>query len=294
MPLMAISVLPETTESSEKDAEHCYANISHKFETSFSDRNIQFHYEQFRVKCVTSDIVIMWLCVVAFVSVNSIGALYILATKYDSTLYIVQLVQVGRIALCLLAAFVCIKIVMGVSSAASKQEQHRYTFLITKLTNIIIIGFPVVNGLMLCWRASKGPCEDSDQISHTFHCNESYESGGVPTSDAIFLLMFTTFNITTLRCHNYWAVQICYAVTIVSAAVSVYLTPEPMKSLILLLSSVMIVIIGRGLEINTFTLFSTLLNLETSQRNQTRELKQFIGNVAHDLKVLRSKILLSD
>jgi adenylate cyclase len=46
-----------------------------------------------------------------------------------------------------------------------------------------------------------------------------------------------------------------------------------------------------GMENNNLMMFTTLLQLESTNRIKTTELKQFVGNVAHDLKVSIEKII---
>jgi hypothetical protein len=99
------------------------------------------------------------------------------------------------------------------------------------------------------------------------------------------LLLTNLLVITTLRCHHFWAANVCCAITVISTIIAACLIPKPAQSAMAVLFAIMTIVIARGMERTTYTAFHTLLQGEMSKRNQASELKHFIGNVAHDLKV---------
>ena len=260
-------------------------NIPNNFKTQFSNPSIQKYYEHYRIHLVTFGVVVVWLLVVACIIVTSSLSLFVLHTKYDHPLPVVQVVMILRILLGCLALFVCYKISRGVPTDKTNGQFAVCSSCITKLTNALIIGFPLVNGLMLCWLASQGSCEEASERHFFFNCNTSYESGGVPNEAALFLITTNLFIISTLRCYSYWAILTCFVITIASTVVASLLSPNVSQSIVVVVAAFVTVIVGRGLEVNTYTMFKTLLDFQKIKRHQARELKHFIGNVAHDLRV---------
>jgi hypothetical protein len=206
MPFLAISssILPTEARGAptEEDAKNCCGSYINVFQTSFSDANVQTHYEQFRIQSVTCGMLWLWFCVVLLLNSSSSFGLYLLYTKYKETLFIVNIVLTGRIILACMAFYVCYRVTRCVPTDASMTDLRKQTSIITNLTNAIIIGLPLVNGLMLCYKATRGGCEDFDERYGFYDCNEAYDTGGVPSAGALYLMMFNIFIITTLRCHH--------------------------------------------------------------------------------------------
>jgi hypothetical protein len=55
--------------------------------------------------------------------------------------------------------------------------------------------------------------------------------------------------------------------------------------LMIILYAFLTIVISREMERNTYVVFNNLMQIEMNKRHQAGELKHFIGNVAHDLKV---------
>jgi hypothetical protein len=58
------------------------------------------------------------------------------------------------------------------------------------------------------------------------------------------------------------------------------------------MAAIFTILIYERLDQNSLLAFRLLLDLEKTNRIQTAELKNFIGNVAHDLKVLKLLLYL--
>jgi hypothetical protein len=65
------------------------------------------------------------------------------------------------------------------------------------------------------------------------------------------------------------------------------LSPSPTQSIPAILLALLSILIYVSMENNTVMMFTALLELSSTSRVKTAELKQFVGNVAHDLKVIK-------
>ncbi len=109
--------------------------------------------------------------------------------------------------------------------------------------------------------------------------------GGTSPSDFLMLLLGNIFTITTLRCHSLYASRVSYIITCICTIAAAAVSPSPQQSFFNIVMSFMVLFIYQSFEDSTQTMFSALLDVETTKRKQTIQLKQFIGNVAHDMKV---------
>jgi hypothetical protein len=296
MPFRAPQILPLAAQSAptKEDARHCYDSCSNAFETSFADANIQAHYENYRIQGLTVDILLLWTAIMAMLTADSTFGLYLLQTQYDAEdVIVVNIVLIGRVILGCMAMYVIFRISKALPADISLADLRQHTFVITSLTNAIIVGFSLVNGLMLCFQATKGSCEDAEEQHGFYDCNDSYETGGIPNGAVIYLFMTNIFIVTTLRCHHCWATRTSCVITILSIIVATFFTSKPVQSLLIILFACSIVVSARVLEKVSYTSFLAMLNLEMTKRDEAGELKHFIGNVAHDLKVLLCLLVVS-
>jgi hypothetical protein len=207
-----------------------------------------------------------------------------------------RIILILRLALSIVALFNYYNIFCGsVSPESNRKDFHSYVNSVTNLSNFIVIAISLVNGAAYVWRSSLGSCLVFDSESQEYEldnsdpnfydCNPSFETGGTPMNSMILLLVGNIFIIITLRCHSVWATRVNYIVMCISCVAAAALSPDGCQSLLVILSAFLSVIIYEGIEKNSLTVFKALLDLEATKRIQTRELKHFIGNVAHDLKV---------
>ena len=290
LPSSSVSVKP-----TEEDAEKCYTFANNmergKFYHQSFEEGVKRHYENFRIERVSSGFTVM----VAFGSINFSNTLYASLSKYDD-IWLMRIVQMVRVIICCVGIYTNYKIFYGrvkPNTTASREEFGNYVSTVTSLSNFIIIAFALVNGVAYAWRSSLGSClVDGEAIElrknndyFSFDCNAGYEMGGTPGDSLLILLVGNLFLIATLRCHYYWAAFVSYVVTIVSVIVAAAVSPAPLTSSLIVLCSLYLISMYNDMENNSLTMFNALLALESTNRVKTTELKQFIGNVAHDLKV---------
>ena len=115
--------------------------------------------------------------------------------------------------------------------------------------------------------------------------NYTFSPGGTSPTDFLVLLLGNIFAITTLRCHSLYASRVSYVITCICTIVASAVSPLPYQSFFNIAMSFMVIFIYQSVEDSTQTMFTALLDVETTKRKQTIQLKQFIGNVAHDMKV---------
>ena len=149
------------------------------------------------------------------------------------------------------------------------------------------------------WKASLGPClvfdSEGNQIEtndlYFYDCNPSHSIGTTPTDTMIMLVFGNILCITTLRSHSYWAAWINYSVTVVSVVFAAALSRHPFIAFPEFSAALFSILVYNLMESNSISLFRTMLELEATNRVKTAELKHFIGNVAHDLKVNNEDLL---
>jgi hypothetical protein len=101
----------------------------------------------------------------------------------------------------------------------------------------------------------------------------------------INLLVGNLYVVTSMRCHNSWASQLNYLVTFISIFLAASMTPNFNESGSAIFAAGTFISIYEGVEKNSLAMFGALLDLESTKRVQIGDMKHFIGNVAHDLKV---------
>jgi hypothetical protein len=291
--------------ATEEDARNCYRHrltdqrglpiaqkcFGSKF--SFEDEKISYHYENFRITNASkTHVVVVWLTLL----VLFIYGFVVSFTAYSNDLWVMRVLLTLRLLISLVAVFNYYTIFYAaVPSDASQKLFRSYVSSVTNMSNFIIISIAVVNGIVYVWQSSLGSCmavnkdtnivELNHQDKYFYDCNPSYEIGGTPTNSMVLLLVGNIFVVITLRCHSCWAARISYYITCVSAIAASVLAPDFGQSSLIIFSALLTVIIYECVEDNSLAMFTALLRLESTNRIQTSELKHFIGNVAHDLKV---------
>ena len=101
----------------------------------------------------------------------------------------------------------------------------------------------------------------------------------------IVLLIGNIFMVCILRSHSHWAAWVNYIITCISVFAAAALSNDTQTSGPVIFATLLTIIVYKDIEYNSLTVFKALLSLEFTNREKTTELKQFIGNVAHDLKV---------
>ena len=289
--------------ATEEDACNCYSEHSSDFKTYFMDPAIQVQYEHYRIQSTTSwSTMVVGLLVVASVLVDSGVGLFIVETKYsNSSLYVVRMVLMTRIVLCCIAMLVWYQILQfrkENGKGVVKTKKQSYGISITRLTNVLVIGLPLMNGLLLCWQVTGGSCQKGEDGNYLhsdehffFDCNVAHTSGGLPSSATLMLLLSNLFLVTTLRSFSYWALKISFVITLSATVIATLLSPKPTQSLIVLVGAALTVIMGRSQEEFTYTTFRSLLQGETAKRLLTKDLQVLISNVGHDVKVNESGVI---
>jgi len=215
---------------------------------------------------------------------------------FDVDLTPMRVILSLRMAISLLALYNYYEIFHArVSHLEEKTVFYRYVRYVTGLSDFIIVSFTLVNCAAYVWESSRGSClsikdNEASADSHNaffLHCNPSYEIGGTPMNSMILLLVGNIFVVTTLRCHSSWSARVSYFATCISTVVAALVSPDFKQSYLVMLSSIFAIVIYEDIENNSLVMFKALLDLETTKRIQMKELKIFIGNVAHDLKVSR-------
>jgi hypothetical protein len=286
-------------QANEEDAKRCYnfASFANKEKeikvTKFYsigqpfEEGVQLHYENFRIGRVSSGFVVLVIfCIISF-----LYTLFISFTDYEN-IWIVRVGIIFRNVISWVGLFISYKIFYArvQPDCASREEFSKYVYTVTNLSNFLIVAFAVGNGLFFVWKSSLGSCLDvngnlKNDDAFKLDCNTGYEVGYVPIASLIVLLFGNVFLVATLRCHSYWAALINYVVTVISVFVGVALSPSPLASTPAIFVSLYCIFVYNSMESNALTMFKALLDLESTNRVKTAELKHFIGNVAHDLKV---------
>jgi hypothetical protein len=256
------------------------------------EEGIQFYYENFRIEIVSSStIFILILSIINFIH-GTVSAFW----SYEE-IWLMRAAMVIRNIICVVALYTFYKIfyVRVRPESSTRKEFHRYVSSVVRLSNFIVISFALVNGFVYAWKSSLGSClvvEDNrvtvnNDDFYFLNCNPSYEIGSTPTDSMVLLLVGNILIIATLRSHSYWAAWVTYLVTITFVIAGAALSPSPRQSVPSILLAFLSIFIYIGMENNTFMMFTALLELSSTSRVKTAELKQFVGNVAHDLKVCK-------
>jgi hypothetical protein len=282
--------------ATEEDAKHCYNFANKEKERKFYsialpfEGGIQLHYENFRIGRVSSGFVVL----VIFCMLSFLRGLFISFTQYES-IWLVRIVLIMRNVVCWAGLYLSYKIFYArvKPDSASREEFGNYVSTVTNLSNFVIVVFALGNGLIYAWKSSLGSCVDvNDNRTHLknsdllhFDCNTGYEVGSTSTSSLIILLLGNIFLVATLRCHSYWAAAASYVVTAISVLAAAAVSRSPLISTPAVFVALYSICMYNSMESNSLTMFKALLDLESTNRVKTAELKHFIGNVAHDLKV---------
>jgi uncharacterized membrane protein len=291
---------PLSVKTTEEDA-HCSTNFIKNLGTgknlftgrTFDEEGIQFYYENFRIEIVSSSTIFLFIMALAIF----IHGLVITFIEYDTSSWLMRTAMIIRCIIFIVALYVVYKIFYSRirPESSTREEFHLYVSSVVRLSNLIVISFAFVNGFVCAWKSSLGSCliiEDNqasiDNDDYYFlNCNTSYEIGSTPTEAMLLLLVGNILVIATLRCHSYWAAWVSYIATIMFVITGAALSPSPTQSIPAILLALLSILIYISMENNTVMMFTALLELSSTSRVKTAELKQFVGNVAHDLKVIK-------
>ena len=293
---------PLGVKPTEDDAENCSnfidninkgKNLFTAGHFSFEEKGIQYYYENFRIESVTSSSVAFIILLAMF---SFVHGLVVSLTFYEGV-WLMRAAMVIRNINCIVALYIAYKIfrLRVRPESSTREEFHRYVSSVVRLSNFVVISFALVNGFVYAWKSSLGSClvvEDNrvtvnNDDFYFMNCNPSYEIGSTPTDSMVLLLVGNILIIATLRSHSYWAAWVTYLVTITFVIAGAALSPSPRQSVPSILLAFLSIFIYIGMENNTFMMFTALLELSSTSRVKTAELKQFVGNVAHDLKVCK-------
>jgi hypothetical protein len=282
---------PMSMQATEEDAKRCYNFASftkfHGIGQPFEE-GVQLHYENFRIGRVSSGFATLGIfCLISF-----FYALFLSFARYEN-IWFVRIVMIWRNVINWVGLYIFYKIFYArvQPDSASREEFSKYVSTVTNLSNFLIVAFALGNGLIYVWKSSLGSCLDvngSDLKNNdvfNLDCNTGYEIGATPTIAMQILLVGNVFLVATLRCHSYWAALMSYVVTVVSVFAAAAVSSSPLTSVSTILVALYSIFVYNSMESNALTMFKALLDLESTNRIKTAELKHFIGNVAHDLKV---------
>ena len=281
--ILPVVDVPETITA--EDAAKCHRNLTTDYQTHFTDDTVQREYENYRVRLVTRNSKIMWFFLGLLIVVDSLVNLISLHTEDNSPVVnVYYVVLIARILLGLVSVVLSITLLRPrkapVNIGPEKPHACFQTRMIFVLTNVIIIGFQLVNGLLLCWHSYQGSCK-------SWNCRTTGEkSGDMTTASSFYFIVLYLLIISTLRCYSYWAICISCGITVAATVGAMFLSSQCPECLIMVLVAALSTCVATNcLECNTYALFNALLKFEISKRQQTKEMKYFVGNVAHDLKV---------
>jgi hypothetical protein len=279
----------------EEDAKRC-SSFSPKDDNnehlrSFKEEGIQRHYEYFLIQRASRTFVVL-----------AFGMFVLFATALYSTftdngdIWVMRSLLIVRLLVLLLVFYIYYKIFHArvYPDRASREEFHQYVNVVTTLSNVVVITLACVNGVAYVWKTSLGSCLEVDSTGEEFRnsravfyydCNPSHELGTTPTESMVMLIVGNLLCIATLRSHSYWATWINYVVTVLCVIVASAISPLPLVAFPEFVGAITSIFTYNVMENTSRTLFKALLELEATNRVKTTELKHFIGNVAHDLKV---------
>jgi hypothetical protein len=291
--------VPPTEEDAHRCA--CFTSKDNKRMSFYSrgapfDECIQLYYENFRIEISSSSVTIVFF----FSFVSFLRGLMVSVVSYNEV-WVMKCAFFSRVMYCLVGFFTFYKIFYArvhPENACCKKFKE-YVKSVVRLSNFLIIFNSVLNGVVYAWISSLGSCLDASENEtdvdnnpfFTMDCNPSYEKGSTPYDAMLLLLMGNMFVIGLLRCHSHSAAVISYFVTVVCAIAGAAVSPKPITSTPALFCVFFSYFVINGMENNNLMMFTTLLQLESTNRIKTTELKQFVGNVAHDLKVSIEKII---
>jgi hypothetical protein len=282
----------------EEDAHRC-ANFSNKGNNRMSfragsapfDECIQLYYENFRI-----DITSFSIAIINSISFFSFVLGFVASFVSYNEVWVMKAAFFCRIVITLVGFVTLYKIFYARvrPENASREDFKKYVKSVVRLTNFLVISSAVVNGVVFAWISSLGSCLDVSEDEAVFKndrfltmsCNPSYESGSTPYDAALLLMMGNLFVIGLLRSHSYWAACVNYVVTFACIIAGAVVSNNPIASSAAFCSAIFSLFLINGMEDNNLTMFIALLELESTNRVKTTELKQFVGNVAHDLKVI--------
>lgn len=303
-------ILPDSSheEATEEDAMKCYMHRQRRDHSEstlqlvlrtflgnnnpFNNENIQRHYEHFRIRNISKKQAAVWIISIVLFTYYCIDLFFF----YERNLWFMRVVISLRLSFCILALYNLYKVSYGgVSHDADQKDFYSYVNSVTNISNFIVISFALANGASYVWLSSRGSClvfnsntglyEVDDGDLYLYDCNPSFETGGTPLTPMLSLIVGNIFIVLVLRCHSSWAARISYFVACMAAIAAAFVSPDASQSFTVILVAFMSVFIYDGIENESLRVFEALLDLETSKRVQMREMKHFIGNVAHDLKV---------
>ena len=246
----------------------------------FEDETVQLCYEKYRIDSSLAlfgpNFMVLLMILLTFVG-SLVGAFL----KYDG-LWVAKLVQFSRVfVLIVLLNTSCrvnkLKKCIDIGDKCLRQSVQS----ITTVTSGCLIAMSLVNGCLHVWRSSLKECSlDGDNEFYIYDCNEGYTTGSSAFISAIILMGGNTYLVTIFRCHRFWAVQVTYVITVVSCLLAAYVSPRFEQSTVIICQSLLLIIIYWNMELSNYTIFKTLLDAEAHRRQQTDELKRFIGNVS--------------
>ena len=295
---------PLGVKPTEDDAENCSnfidninkgKNLFTAGHFSFEEKGIQYYYENFRIESVTSSSVAFIILLAMF---SFVHGLVVSLTFYEGV-WLMRAAMVIRNINCIVALYIAYKIfrLRVRPESSTREEFHRYVSSVVRLSNFVVISFALVNGFVYAWKSSLGSCLiiENNQVTvnndnyYFMNCNPSYEVGSTPTEAMLTVLVGNILIIATLRSHSYWAAWVSYVVTLLSVITAAVVSPLPRQSGPVIIFALLLIPIYVSMEHSTVMMFTALLELSTMSRVKTTELKQFVGNVAHDLKVCMPK-----
>jgi hypothetical protein len=283
----------------EEDAQCCTnfiknSNTEKKLFTgrTFGEEGIQFYYENFRIEIVSSSTIFLFITALAIFIPGS----FVAFKFYDRAMWVMRAAMMMRCAACAVALYLIHKIFYRRvrPESSTRKEFHQYVSSVVRLSNFVVISLAVINGFVCAWKSSLASCLviDDNQVTvkdddyYFLNCNTAYEIGSSPTEPMLLLLVGNILIVATLRSHSFWAAWVSYIVTLVFVIAGAALSPSPSQSVPAIFLALLSIFIYISMENNTVMMFTALLELSSTSRVKTAELKQFVGNVAHDLKVI--------
>ena len=267
---------------------------------SFQNENIQRYYQYFLINGTSTTPVIFWIVLFvlyafAFVHMFQLSNSIPLVRE-------MRICSLCRLLLIVLTFYIYYKILYGkVTPHMEKAKFKLFVNVITHLSNFIIVSYAGVSGVDFVIRSSLSSCqhfyavnrggevEEQDRPDYIY-CNPQYEDGSPPMVITLLLFVGNLLAVSSLRCHSSWAAKVNYFIVFVSIVIVAFQSSEVRESAPVMFIAVFFYSIYEGIESSSLPMFGALLNLESNKRAQMSEMKHFIGNVAHDLKVIYLRI----
>lgn len=251
------------------------------------DEGIQLHYANFRIDSVS------YGCLVLLIFNCPLFVYGLLLSFLQNEIWLMRMCMIARCCLCCVGIFLVNKVFLAKVHPDNKNRRAfcNYVRVVTSLSNFLIVSFSLVNGVEYAWRSSRGSClDDQDNTRYGYlsnlGCNPSYEAGSTPTDSLIMLLFGNICLVAALRCHSYWASCLSYIIAAICTAIAAAVCRSPITSLPAMFFATYSIVIYNGMEMNSLLMFKAFLSFESTNRVKTAEMKHFIGNVAHDIKVI--------